>query len=139
MSSISCSQTDHTKQNGTIINQPILTAENYIPTMLKEIKHFPKEPIYQVYVKNSLCVYEILVNDYPVAKSFNYGLEMTPYDLNNAILQSGKQKITLLIYPSTDEYGISGNVLSPNTSCKLEIVSVENINESHPNLDYCRI
>lgn len=132
MSIISCSQTDKTKQTETKMNEPILTADNYIPTMLKEIKHFPKEPVYQVYVKNSLCLYEVLVNDYPVAKSFNYAQEMTPYDINDAILQSGKQKITLRIYPAPEEYSRSGDVLSPNTSCKLEIESVDNQDPNYP-------
>ena len=129
MSTISCSQTDKTDPK---INGPILTAENYIPTMLKEIKRFPKEPVYRVYVKNSLCLYEILVNDYPVAKSFNYAQEMTPYNINIAILQSGKQKITLRIYPPAEEYSRSGDTLSPNTSCKLEIESIDNIDPNHP-------
>lgn len=132
MSTISCSQTDKTKQTEKKTNALILTTENYVPTLLTEIKHFPKEPVYQVYVKNSLCLYEILVNDYPVAKSFNYAQEITPYDINQAILQSGKQKITLRIYPAPEEYSRSGDVLSPNTSCKLEIESVDNKNPNQP-------
>ncbi|RZJ51194.1 MAG: hypothetical protein EOO44_14975 [Flavobacterium sp.] len=88
--------------------------------------HFPKEPVYQVYVKNSLCVYELLVNDYPVGKMFDYAQQATPYDINSAILKSGKQKITLRIYPAPAEYSRSGDELSPNTSCKLKIEYVDN-------------
>ena len=29
-----------------------LTKDNYVATMLKEIKHYPKEPFYQIYVAN---------------------------------------------------------------------------------------
>lgn len=126
MSITSCSQTDRTKQTETRINEPTLAADNYIPMMLKAIKHYPKEPVYQVYVKNSLCLYELLVNDLPVAKSFTYAQEMIPYDINNAILQSGKQKVTLRIYPAPEEYIRSGDVLSPSTFCELEIESVDN-------------
>lgn len=125
MSIISCSQTEKNKQTETKMAYPILTTENYIPTMLKEIKHYPKEPVYQVYVRNSLCLYEVLVNDYPIAKLFNYGQEMTPYNINNGILKSGKQKITLRLYPAPEEYSRSGNVLSPNVSCNLEIEYVD--------------
>ena len=132
MSILSCSQTDKTKQTETQLEGPVLTAENYVPTMLKEIKHFHKEPVYRVYVKNSLCLYEVLVNDYPVAKSFNYAQEMTSSDINNAILQSGKQKLTLRIYPVPDEYSRAGDVFSPNTSCKLEVESVDHVDPNHP-------
>ena len=132
MSGTSCSQIDKTKRTETKIDEPILTADNYVSTMLKEIKRFPREPVYQIYVKNSLCLYEVLVNDYPVAKSFSYGQEMTPYDINDAILQSGKQKITLHIYPASEEYSRSGDVFSPNTSCELEIESVNNKDPNFP-------
>ena len=121
MSIISCSQTD--KKN---MNEPVLTSNNYVETMLGQIKHFPKESVYQVYVKNSLCLYEVLVNDLPVARMFEYGQVMTPYDINDAILKSGKQKITLRLYPAPAEYSRSGDVLSPNISCNLEIEYVDN-------------
>ena len=132
MSVISCSQNDKTKQTTTEKNELTLTAENYIPTMLKQIKHFTKEPIYQVYVRNSLCLYEILVNDFPVAKSFNYAQVLTPYDINNAILQSGKQRLTLRIYPAPEEYSRSGDLLSASTTCNLEIENVDNADPNHP-------
>lgn len=123
MSIISCSQTD--KKNKKNMNEPVLTSSNYIETMLGQIKHFPKESVYQVYVKNSLCLYEVLVNDLPIAKSFTYNQDMLPFDINSAILQSGKQKITLKIYPAPEEYTRSGEILSPNTTCNLEIVYVD--------------
>ena len=109
-------------QNGEI------TSSNIVEKINEQVKHYPKEPVYHVYVKNSLCVYELLVNDYPVAKMFNYGQMMTPFTINNAILKSGKQKITLRLYPAPAEYSRSGDVLSPNTSCKLEIEYIDNQN-----------
>lgn len=123
---LSCSQNNKTKQTDKQMEESILTSANYVKTMLRDIKRYPKEPIYQVYVKNSLCLYELFVNDFPVGKLFDYSQKATPYDINSAILKSGKQQITLRIYPSPAEYSRSGDLLSPNTSCDLEIVSVDN-------------
>lgn len=123
---LTCSQSNKTKQTDIKMKEPILTSANYVETMLREVKRYPKEPLYQVYVKNSLCLYELLVNDLPVGKLFEYSQQATPYDLNPAILKSGRQKITLRLYPAPEEYSRSGNVLSPNVLCSLEIVSVDN-------------
>lgn len=124
VSILSCSQ--QTKSNNNM--QSDITSSNIVEKVNEQVRHYPKEPVYQVYVKNSLCVYELLVNDYPVAKMFNYGQMMTPFTINNAILKSGKQKITLRLYPAPAEYSRSGDVLSPNTSCKLEIEYIDNQN-----------
>lgn len=123
---LTCSQSNKTKQTDIKMKEPILTSANYVETMLREVKRYPKEPVYQVYVKNSLCLYEVLVNDFPIGKLFDYSQKATPYDINSAILKSGNQKITLRIYPAPAEYSRSGDLLSPNASCDLEIVSVDN-------------
>ena len=121
-----CSQKKTTiiDQNGEI------TSSNIVEKVNEQIKQYTKEPIYQVYVKNSLCTYDLLVNDYPIGKISDYAQQATPYDINTAILKSGKQKITLRLYPAPAEYSRSGDTFSPNTSCKLEI---EYVNKKDPN------
>jgi len=116
---IGCSQ-ENKKSMNTDINSSNITEK-----VAEQVKRFPKEPVYQVFVKNSLCVYELLVNDYPIANEREYGQLMTPFTINNAILKSGKQKITLRLYPAPAEYSRSGDVLSPNVSCNLEIEYVD--------------
>lgn len=112
-------------QNNKSMNTDI-NSLNITEKIYEQVKHYPKEPVYQVFVKNSLCVYELLVNDYPIANEREYGQLMTPFTINSAILKSGKQKITLRLYPAPAEYSRSGDVLSPNTSCTLEIEYVDN-------------
>ena len=124
ISLLSCSQKKEKEMNMEI------TSSNIVEKINEQVKHYPKESVYQVYVKNSLCVYELLVNDYPIANEREYGQQMTPFIINNAILKSGKQKITLRLYPAPAEYSRSGDTFSPNTSCKLEI---EYVNKKDPN------
>ena len=85
ISLISCSQESKPKTMNIEI-----TANTIVEKISKEVKHYPKEPVYQLYVNNSLCLYEVLVNDYPVGKMFEYEQEATPYEINDAILKSGK-------------------------------------------------
>ena len=47
-----------------------ITANNIVEKITNQVKHYPKEPFYYFYVGNSLCTYEILVNDFPIQKSF---------------------------------------------------------------------
>ena len=103
-------------------NTDKLTKDNYVATMLKEIKHYPKEPFYQIYVANSLCVYELLVNDFPIHKQYRYEQLATPIHINVNILKSGKQKVTIRLYPAPAEFnGRNGEFLSPDTKCDISV------------------
>ena len=111
-----------------------ITSFNIVEEINEQVKHYPKEPVYHVYVKNSLCLYEVLVNDFPIGKMFDYAQQATPYDMNSEILKSGKQKITLRLYPASEEYSRSGDVLSPNTLCNLEIEYIDNKDPNHKSI-----
>ena len=58
-----------------------ITANNIVEKIASQVKHYPQEPYYYIYIENSLCIYEILVNDVPVVKNFEYGEYATPFTL----------------------------------------------------------
>ncbi len=99
-----------------------ITANNIVNKINEQVKHYPKEPIYYLYAANSLCVYEILVNDYPIHQNYEYVQLATPIYINEAILKSGRQKITYRLYPAPKEFnGINGDLFSPNTTFDVEV------------------
>lgn len=117
-----CSQQPKTELKNPDMTNNKLTADNYVETMLREIKHYPQEPYYYIYIENSLCIYEILINDVPMVKNFEYGEYATPFYINDAILRSGTQKITYRLYPAPPEYnGENGDKFSKNTSFAIEV------------------
>ncbi len=109
---VSCSQK---KENLTEQNMEI-TANNIVEKIVQEVKHYPSEPIYYVYVANSLCVYELLVNDLPVHLNYKYEQQATPIYINWAILKSGRQKITYRIYPAPKEFNGGSDVFDAETT-----------------------
>ena len=114
-STISCSQ----KKQKPMIE---ITAKNIVEQITSQVKHYPKEPFYQIYVANSLCVYELLVNDFPVHKQFEYAQLATPIYINYNILKSGKQKVTIRLYPAHKEFNWrNGEFFSPETTCRISL------------------
>jgi len=116
-----CGQKSHLK-NEIMETSPKLTSKNYVETMLKAVKHYPKEPYYYLFVNHQACYFEILVNDLPVYKYFKDGQIVTPIDIYFAINKSGKQKITYKLYPQTErEEGEGFKTLLDWTSIKIEV------------------
>lgn len=122
LSLTACSQQTKTELKNPDMTNNKLNSDNYVETMLKEIKHYPQEPYYYIYIENSLCIYEVLVNDVPMVKNYEYGEYATPFYINDAILKSGVQKITYRLYPAPAEYnGENGDKFSKNTSFAIEV------------------
>ena len=119
-----CSQTN---ENPKPMNQDKITIENYKEKMLSEIKHYPQEPMYYIYVHNNLCLYEMLVNDYPIEKRFEYSTSGTPFYINTAILKSGKQKLRFRMYPAPKEYNGGSDVLDQYASLSFKIYVNDNV------------
>ena len=88
ITSLMACKKENTNYKNTVMTNNKLTKDNYVATMLKEIKHYPKEPFYYFHVGNSLCVYEILVNDLPIRNSFKYEQLATPILILVGILYS---------------------------------------------------
>ncbi|TRX37437.1 hypothetical protein FNW52_05605 [Flavobacterium sp. ZT3R18] len=113
----SCSQK---KEQLKEINMNI-TSDNIADKITEQVKHYPKEPIYYLYASNSLCIYEILVNDYPIHKNYKYEQEATPIYINKAILKSGRQKITYRLYPAPAEFNGGSDVFDLDTKFDVKV------------------
>lgn len=103
-----------------------ITANNIVDKINEQVKRYPKEPYYYFYVGNSLCVYEILINDFPIQKSFKYEQQATPIYINYGIVKSGKQKVTYRIYPAPTEYNGGKDVFDPETQFDVEVYVNDN-------------
>ncbi len=129
MLGISCNHTDNKLSLPPIgeSNPTVITADNALSVKEKLIKHFPKEPLYYVYIDHEQCFFEILVNDIPAFRYFQDGGIMSPVILNNYIAKSGKQKITYRLYPQTTrENGEGFETLTPYTRFNLTLYSRDN-------------
>ncbi|TPN82962.1 hypothetical protein [Aquimarina algicola] len=113
-----------------------ITKDNFTERVLSEVKHYDKEPVYFIRPIQNNCVYELLINDYPIYK--DYGIEKlaTPININRAILQSGPQTVTVRLYPLgdalKDAYGEGETIttLLPKTEMKIKVVKYEAFNIS---------
>ncbi|PQL91511.1 hypothetical protein [Apibacter adventoris] len=75
----------------------ILTTSQRIDYLKKNIQRYNYEPLYQIETETNYS-YQVLVNDFPVYTHFGpYG--SMKFNINSSILQSGKQKLEIKIYP----------------------------------------
>lgn len=98
--SYSCSQNKNEKKD--YISQA-KTENNMTSQIAQQVNSFATRPYYSVDFDNgdSGCQFEILVNDVPVAKKIGIKGAMTSSaPINSCILQSGKQKLTVKLYPN---------------------------------------
>ncbi|AIM35265.1 hypothetical protein KO02_00230 [Sphingobacterium sp. ML3W] len=97
--------------------------EEKILVLEKQVKHYDQEPGYFIMFNYYFCNIEVFVNDIPIYK--NYGAESStsfyPLDLNEYILKSGEQKVTVRLLPE------EGNTLSKEASMKLKIARIANL------------
>lgn len=72
-----------------------------IYSLNKDIKKYPEEPMYKLILTSSECSFYLLVNDIPLYKFFGSsgGVGATSLPMNWNIEKSGKQKITVRMYP----------------------------------------
>lgn len=72
-----------------------------IYSLNKEIKKYNEEPMYKLILTSSECSFYVLVNDIPLYKFFGQsgGVGATSLPMNWNIEKSGKQKITIKMYP----------------------------------------
>lgn len=108
--------------------------------MLSEIKNkiesFNERPYYSVNFDNSNsgCQFEILVNDVPVMKKIGTkGAMISSVPINSCILESGKQKVKIKLYPNIGKDKlISTNKNSPlslSISFRKDAWDNQNLNE----------
>ncbi|MDR6545765.1 hypothetical protein J2810_001813 [Chryseobacterium rhizosphaerae] len=81
-------------------NKTMKTTQD-IYSLNKDIKKYPQEPMYKLILTSSECSFYLLVNDIPLYKFFGSsgGVGATSLPMNWNIAKSGKQKITVRMYP----------------------------------------
>lgn len=115
-----------------------ITALNFVDQMVNQTNHFNDQPMYYLRINTANCLYEVLVNDFPVAKmnEMEYNTESTKNPelkkINHAILKSGKQTVTYRLYPigdliteNHDKNNPSVENLTNDTKVEVEIIRVD--------------
>ncbi len=130
------------KQKETYLSMNVrnknITFNNVVENTFKHVKFYNKQAMYFIRPIQNNCKYEILVNDYPICDEFE-SLEIlaTPVEINDAILKSGEQTLTVRMYPLgnllKDNYDTGNTIttLLDNTSMKIEVVKYDAYNISH--------
>jgi hypothetical protein len=89
----------------------------------KQIKKYEEEPMYKMILSSSECSFAILVNDIPLYKFFGRsgGVGATSIPINWNVEKSGKQKITVRMYPKYSETEKINQILGLNAGVKFSI------------------
>ncbi|WP_445456846.1 hypothetical protein [Flavobacterium sp. HNIBRBA15423] len=127
---------EDTLEKINIMQNPDINNQNFVSKLTKNVKHYPKEPIYYMRLGKSNCVIEVLVNDLPIHEDYELSNVATPIRINRGILKSGKQKLTYRLYPTGDlmkeSYGDDYDTvttLTDLTSVNIKIIQMDNKGE----------
>jgi len=110
-----------------------VNSENIVDYISSKVKIYKKNPMYVIRPVQNSCVYEILVNDYPIDQNYSLRKLATPIEINRAILKSGPQTITYRLYPlgdlMVDTYGKGETIttLLKNTTMNIEVIKYEDV------------
>ncbi|TPN87426.1 hypothetical protein [Aquimarina algicola] len=114
---ISCAQ-DHKKNNQAMKNRPI----NRIHKLYNQKVKYPIMPQYFIEGYQSGCYYEILINDVLAFKHYeNVGLMNHATPINDLILKSGPQKVTIKLFPLGKIDGKEYTTIDADDSFRLKI------------------
>lgn len=112
-------------------SQDTLTINNVAERMWQDMPKFDSHPMYLLRINQEYCTYEVLVNDFPIEKHYSRGKVATAIKINRAILKSGKQTVTIRMYPMGDllqkAFGDDEpymNTLYGGSSMSIEVVKV---------------
>jgi len=112
----------------------IITAANFVEESTKLVKRFPKEPKYFIRPAQSNCLYEILINDQLMVNEYGIEQYATPISINEGILKSGLQTVTVRLYPLGDalkdayDEGETVTTLLPKTQMNIQVVKYDAFN-----------
>lgn len=109
-----------------------ITEANYIEKLNAQIKHYNTEPIYYMRINKQNCLIETYVNDVRDYKDYQISNMITPVVMGN-ILKSGKQKVTVKMYPvgnlNNESWGIQNGKpethLSENSQVTVTVVCID--------------
>ncbi|PKH49676.1 hypothetical protein CXF68_02745 [Tenacibaculum sp. Bg11-29] len=118
-------------QNNKNTTQESITINNVADKMWEDMPKYAVQPMYLLRINQEYCTYEVLVNDYPVYKNYDLGVNATGTKINRAILKSGEQTVTLRMYPignlEQEAYGDEMpyyKTLKGGSSMRIEVIKI---------------
>jgi hypothetical protein len=125
------------KKESIIMQNPNITADNFVKEVIKNMKHFPQEKVYSLAYANSYCFFEVSVNDLPIYKEFKY-MAGSAFEINPCVFKSGKQKVFYKMYPIGKFEEDFFKTLRDNTYLELDLVSYDLKNQDASDVTYSR-
>jgi len=95
----SCAQKEINKED-------IMNEENVkkVTNIYNEVKRYDYNPTYTLHIEKAAnFTFEALINDFPVFEEYNPHIVTGSMPINQAILRSGKQKLTIRMTPAVDK------------------------------------
>ncbi len=115
-----------------MMQNPNITADNIAEEITKQIKHYPVEKQYKYRYNNSMCYFEISINDIPSFKDYQSSQNGSAFLINDMIFKSGKQKVSYKLLPS------EGTQLKDNTELQLTLLSYDQKNKNAHDVEYSK-
>jgi hypothetical protein len=125
------------KKESIIMQNPHITADNFIKEVTKNMKHFPEEKVYSLGYANSYCFFEVSMNDLPIFRDFKI-MGSSGFEINPFVFKSGKQKVSYKMYPANKSDFGSFKTLRDNTYLELDLVSYDLKRQEEPDVTYSR-
>ena len=108
-----------------INKEDIMNEENVkkVTNIFNQVKMYEYNPTYTLHIEKAAnFTFEALVNDFPVFEEYNPHIVTGSIPINQAILKSGKQKLTIRMTPPVDKNYIMGKEIDmENIVLKLSI------------------
>lgn len=115
-----------------IMQNPNITAANIAEEITKQIKHYPVERQYKYRYNNSMCYFEIFINDLPAFKDYQSAQNGSAFLINDLIFKNGKQKVSYKLSPA------EGTQLADNTEFQLTLLSYDQKNKESDDVEYSK-
>jgi hypothetical protein len=103
-------------QKQKIKKEEIMTQQNIekIRNIYKEIKTYDYNPSYTLHMNAGGLSFEVLINGNPIFSHYDSGNITGSIPINPSLINSGKQKIKIIITPETDENYSTKLLIDPN-------------------------
>ncbi|KAA1243331.1 hypothetical protein [Aquimarina sp. RZ0] len=109
-----------------------ITSDNIVDAIHAKVQQYKAEPMYYLRIGKANCLIEILVNDFPVYKSYELSNLASPLRVDSSILKSGAQTVTVRMYHVGDfikeEYD-SGETITHLGDASAVIINVISIDK----------
>lgn len=118
------------KKESMLNQNPSINANNIVDEISKQVKHYPKEPMYAMRQFNDLCYFEVFIDDFPFLQYFGSKIPRA-IDVNRAVFKSGVYRVNYKLYPlgSENNYKINYPTLNDETNLKFSLDSYDLKNE----------